>query len=159
MVFFISHNLPLFCKLVVVATKMKYAVDHNSVYFIFKGLLVFFSIFFNPVSTHINLANYLVSNGIVKCYDVCIGVVIKKFFVDFKNVVVIAKNKRDISNLARLFCRYSLNAGCDRQPLSLVKMYQQSKKKCLTPSFVNQCFENTLLPCLYNMVLALLELF
>ena len=91
MVFFISHNLFFFLQACPCSHKDEVRRDHNSVYFIFKGLLVFFSVFFNPVSTHINLANYLISNGIVKCYDVCVGVMIKKFFVDFKKIVVIAK--------------------------------------------------------------------
>ena len=113
MVFFLSHNLLIFYKLVVVATKMKYSVDHNPVYFIFKGLLVFFSIFFNPGNTYINLTNHLISNRIIKCYNVCIGVVIKKFFVNFKKIIVIAKNKRDVSNLPRLVGRYSFDTGRD----------------------------------------------
>ena len=83
MVFFISHNLFVFCKLVLVSTEMKYAVNHNSVYFIFKGLAEFFSVLCHAIYAYINLANYLISNRVVKSYDVCIGVVVKKFEIYF----------------------------------------------------------------------------
>ena len=85
MVFFISHNLFVFCKFVLVPTKMKYAMYHNSVYFIFESLTVFFGVFCYAVYAYVYLANQLVSNRVVKGYDVCICIVIKKFKIYFNS--------------------------------------------------------------------------
>jgi hypothetical protein len=91
-----------FC-FVLVAAKVKHAVNYGSHQFLLKRLFEGNGVFFYPVDADKNFTFYFIFVRIIKCDDVGIKIVVQKLSVNVQQVIIRTKNVRNISGFFVFF--------------------------------------------------------